>query len=198
MATEHARLRKAILAFDMKSCRFSRHLSPLPQQHTSTTERMVPVLVLACFATWLGTLIYQHTILVLSAMLFLVAAGWMMSRIDFRRKRALAATRSGDPLCTLARSMDRRVVDPWVVRATFEELQGYFPAKLRPFPIRLGDHLIDDLAIDPEDIDDIAQDVAMRAGYSLENSEQNPLFARVETVGDFISFFSHQQKIREA
>lgn len=97
--------------------------------------------------------------------------------------------------------MDLREVDPWVVRAAFEELQPYFPKQARPFPLRPEDRLVADLRIDPDDIDDIddiAQSIATRAGYSLDQNEQNPLYGHVESVGELIQFFTHQPKTREA
>jgi hypothetical protein len=83
-----------------------------------------------------------------------------------------------------------------VVRAAFEELQPYFPQQARPFPIQPADRLVDDLHIDPDDIEDIARNIAARAGYSLDYTERNPLYGHVDTVGNLIQFFTHQPKTR--
>jgi len=173
---------------------FSRHLPPAP----SYPIRPLGWLFLACLAAGLIALIYHHPIATIGFLLFVTIGGWIASRIDTRRKLALAASRPGDPLCAFSRSIDLRSVDPWIVRAAFEELQPYFPEQARPFPIRPTDRLVDDLHIDPDDIEDIARDIAARAGYSLDHTEQNPLYAHVDTVGDLIQFFTHQPKTRNA
>ena len=153
-------------------------------------------LFLACLAAGLISLIYYHPIPIVGFLVFVTVGGWVASRIDTRRKLALASSRPGDPLCVFARSMDLRSVDPWVVRAAFEELQPYFPQQARPFPIQPADRLVDDLHIDPDDIEDIARDIAARAGYSLDYTERNPLYGHVDTVGNLIQFFTHQPKTR--
>ena len=173
---------------------FSRHLPPAP----SLPIRPLEWLFLACLAAGLFALIYHYPLSTIGFLLFITLIGWIASRIDTRRKLALAASRPGDPLCAGARSLDLRSVDPWVVRAAFEELQLYFPKQVRPFPIQHGDRLVDDLHIDPDAIEDIARDIAARAGYSLDHTDKNPLYAHVDTVGDLIQFFTHQPKTRNA
>lgn len=155
-------------------------------------------LFLACLAAGFGALIYSRPVLYLGLLAIGSVGVWVDSRSEASRLRALALSRPGDPLCAFARSMDLRAVDPWVVRAAFEELQPYFPKQARPFPLRPEDRLVADFRIDPDDVDDIAQSIATRAGYSLDQSEQNPLYGQVESVGELIQFFTHQPKTREA
>jgi hypothetical protein len=171
---------------------FSRHLPPTP----SYPIRPLGWLFLACLAVGLVALIYYDPIPILGSLVFLTVGGRIASRIETRRKLALASFRPGNPLCGFARSMDLRSVDPWVVRAAFEELQPYFPQQARPFPIHPADRLVDDFHIDPDDIEDIARDIAASAGYSLDHTERNPLYGRVDTVGNLIQFFTHQPKTR--
>ena len=153
---------------------------------------------LACLAAGLAAIVYFHPIASGVFLVVVTAGGWIATRRDTRRKLALASARPGDPLCGFARSMDLRSVDPWVVRAAFEGLQPYFPEQARPFPILPADRLEGDFRIDPEDIEDIAENMAARAGYSLDHAERNPLFGRVETVGDLIRFFTHQERTRDS
>ena len=179
----------------MKARHFSRNLPPAPS-HSMTPAGW---LFLACLVVGFGAaLISIWPFPVLGLLAIATFAGWVDSRSEASRLRALALSRPGDPLCAFARSMDLRAVDPWVVRAAFEELQPYFPKQARPFPLRPEDRLVADLRIDPDDIDDIAQSIATRAGYSLDQSEQNPLYGRVESVENLIQFFSHQPKTRTA
>ncbi len=174
----------------MNTRRFSRHLPPLQREPLGLRLW----LVLMGFAIWFLAVLYSYPVATVSTLLVLVGANHMLCRRSTRRTLALAATRPGNPLCTFARALDLRAVDPWVVRATFEELQTYFPQQAQPFPIRPTDKMVDDLDIDPDDINFIAQDIAERAGYSLESSQQNPLYGKVETVGELIQFFTHQPK----
>jgi hypothetical protein len=178
----------------MKARSFSRHLPPTPRYPI----KPIGWLMLTCFLIGLVVLIYSYPVPVISFFLVVSIVGSVASRIDTRRKLALAASRPGDPLCAFARALDLRSVDSWIARAAFEELQSYFPEQTRPFPLRPTDRLIEDLHIDPDDIEDIARSIAARAGYSLDHTEQNPLYARVDTVGDLVQFFTHQPKTREA
>jgi hypothetical protein len=58
-------------------------------------------------------------------------------------------------------------------------------ARGRWFPLRPAGRLLEDLWIDPEDLNfDLLPEVAGRAGYSLQQPESNPLSGRVQTVGD--------------
>ena len=41
-------------------------------------------------------------------------------------------------------------------------------------------------------MDDLLPEVAGRAGYSLQQPESNPLFGRVQTVGDLVKFITLQ------
>ena len=178
----------------MKARLFSRHLPPAANR----SIRPLGWLVLAGIVVGLSYLTYYHLIPVIGFAIFFTIVSWITFRVDTRRKLALAASRPGDPLCTFSRTLDLRSADPWVVRATFEALQLHFPKQARPFPIRPTDRLIADFKIDPEDIDDIAREVAERTGYSLDQAEHNPLYGHVDTVGDLIRFFTHQPKRRNA
>lgn len=173
---------------------FSRRLPPPP----TYPVRPVGWFFLAWLIAGLVALIYFRPLPVGIFLAVLTFGGWILSRIDTRRKLALASARLGEPLCVFARSMDLRSVDPWVVRAAFEELQPYFPEQARPFPVLPTDRLVDDLHIDRDEIDGIARDIAARAGYSLDHTEQNPLYGHVDTVGDLIQLFTHQTKTRNA
>lgn len=131
----------------------------------------------------------------------LVAAGWVVllfvwgyiggRKID-ARLGALVESRPDASICTFARDFDRRSVDPWVLRATWEELQKCFGPKWNPFPIRASDRIEQDYGIPYDDLGDVWEIVARRAGRSLDDTENNPYYARVETVSDFVHFTNAQ------
>lgn len=173
----------------------SRHLLPLPTQTASPFAWVYVVGVL----TGLGVVCYYfYPFLMLCSVGGIVAFGAVLYYRDLLRKRRLAASRPGDALCSFARACDFRHTDTWLIRATFEELQGFFPKRLQPFPLCPSDRFHEDLDINSEDIDDIAFAVAVRAGYSLDGAERNPLYGRVTTVGELIAFFAQQPKTRNS
>ena len=48
--------------------------------------------------------------------------------------------------------------------------------------------------MDWEDVDDLASDVAARAGRSMGHTESNPFYGQVKTVGDLVLFLTYQPK----
>jgi hypothetical protein len=46
----------------------------------------------------------------------------------------------------------------------------------------------------PDDRDDLAFEIARRAGRSMEDTQKNPLFDRVKTVADMVAFFENQKR----
>ena len=106
--------------------------------------------------------------------------------------RKIATSRPGHTICTFARDFDRSTVDPWVIRAAWDQLQDYLSSKHGPFPVRAGDRLGKDYGLDPDDINDVWEVVSRRTGRSMDATEQNPYYDRVHTVGDLVHFANHQ------
>jgi len=109
------------------------------------------------------------------------------------RLTTLAALRNNESICTFAKSFNPREVDTWVIRAVYEQLQSYLASTYPQFPIRAEDRLNDCLITDPDDLDlDLVEEISERTGRSLENTESNPYYAKVETVRDLVLFFNAQ------
>jgi hypothetical protein len=154
-------------------------------------QRVAPmsVLLLAVLAIMLICLAVSVTAFaVVSGFTLLVA---IVSAYDRRRLRRIAERRTGESICTFARSFDRRAIDPWVVRAVYEELEGYFGGAL---PVRVADRIEEDLRMDWEDVDELLKDAAFRAGRSLEHTESNPFYGQVRNAGDLVLFLMYQPK----
>lgn len=117
----------------------------------------------------------------------LVALCWIAGH---RHDQHIASLRSGESICNFARSFARRSVDPWILRATYEELATRFP-------IRADDRFEQDLCIDDEELEFEAKNIASRAQRSLERAETNPLFGKITTVRDLVLFLDHQPPLRE-
>lgn len=113
-------------------------------------------------------------------------------RVRLSRLRRLAAERAGQDIGHFARDFERRSVDPWVIRATYEEIRGAEP-ELAAFPLRGDDPLGDEVLFgDPDSIDDVVARVSRRTGRTLRRCERNPLYGKTHTVRDLVAFMSLQ------
>jgi len=122
----------------------------------------------------------------------------ILSKLGRKKFEVLMSGRKDENICTFRRAFDLRRVDPWIVRAAHEEIQNWLGCESSDgkHPIRASDRLIEDLQIDPEDAQDIAEAIAIRAGYDLKDTAQNPMTGKVYTVGDLVMFFTHQRRLR--
>ena len=109
--------------------------------------------------------------------------------------RNLLLDRENDSICTFSRSFDCKEIDTWVIRAVYEQLQNYLKNEKAKFPIRPQDDIYTDLKIDDEDFEmDIVEEIAFRAGRTLENSEENRYYGKANIVENLVYFFNEQPK----
>lgn len=131
----------------------------------------------------------------------IAVAIWALVAIGEQRqkKRLLQRlqARSGESICQFARSIDCRRVDTWVVRAVYEELQRYYSKKWA-VPLRVTDRLEEDLQLESEDMDYVLVDMAQRAGRNLADTQHNPFYDKVSTVGDLVHFLNAQPRVKAA
>jgi len=114
------------------------------------------------------------------------------------RLAALATVRRNESICTFAKSFDTHEVDTWVIRAVYEQLQTYLASSHPQFPVRAEDRLNGCLISDPDDLDlDLVSEISERTGRSLENTQSNPYYGKVETVRDLVLFFNAQPLTRK-
>ncbi len=107
----------------------------------------------------------------------------------------LLNAREHDSICTFTRSFNCKKVDTWVIRAVYEELETNVKLENNSFPIKPDDNILETLKIDEEDFEfDIIEDIATRTGRTLEKSENNPYFGKVNTASDLVYFFNEQPK----
>ncbi|MDF7802130.1 hypothetical protein P4C99_21845 [Pontiellaceae bacterium B1224] len=117
---------------------------------------------------------------------------WVSNKVEEKRLSKISDERTDESICTFARSFDCHEIDTWIIRAVYEEIQKYLMKD--NFPLKASDRIDEDLRIDREDLDDIAQVIAQRAGYSFDNNESNPYYDEVNTVEDLVLFFHCQPK----
>jgi len=118
--------------------------------------------------------------------------------VEKRRLQRLASSRDGETICSFARSIGVKSLDTHVVRAVYEELGKVLGTRTSLFPLRPTDQLcnISGLNLDPDDLDELLIAIAFRANRSLEDTQKNPYYNKVETVSDLVQFVMAQPKIR--
>jgi hypothetical protein len=143
-------------------------------------------------------MIWQYPLASVAFIALVIGVSVVSNRNDRVHLRELAAARSGESICSFAREVGCRNVDTWIVRAAYEEIQGYLAPLLPQFPVRCSDRLVEDLRIDPDDLDEeLAIDIAERTSRNMRDTEANAYFGKVRTVRDLIMFFQAQPKLPE-
>jgi hypothetical protein len=134
--------------------------------------------------------------LVVAIICAVVVAIVVRSKRRMRRQLTnLAQARKCESICDFSRAFDARNTDTWVIRAVYEQLQQQLRWVYPDFPVRATDRLIEDLMLDPDDIDmDVLSDVAGRTGRSIRNTKANPFYSRVKTAQDLVAFCCAQDK----
>jgi hypothetical protein len=153
--------------------------------------------VLAIMLAGLLYTAWQHAYVIVCGLLVLTVLAVVATRNTRKKLLDIAASRpSGGGICDFSRSFDLRRVDPWVVRAVYEELVCYFREQGVDMSVRADDDLIKDLCVDPEDLDmDIATDIAARTGRTFDGYKANPCFGETNTVRGLVMFFNAQPKL---
>lgn len=159
--------------------RFSRHLPPV---------RPAPPLD---WQGWLGLAFLAPLFLILAPVVGVVTA---LGTPRERKRLARLKSIREDTICAFRRAFDCRKVDPWIIRATYEEVRRWIPG----FPLEAKDDIENDLKLAGADIDDLLLNIAERSGYDLAATNQNPWYDRVKTVGDLVLFINHQPQTRVA
>ena len=81
-----------------------------------------------------------------------------------------------------------------MIRAVYDALSRYFSYRGVVYPFRASDRLVEDLDLDSEELDDIAEEVMQRTGRVDKDWEKNPYYDKLETVKDLVLFFDVQPR----
>jgi hypothetical protein len=119
----------------------------------------------------------------------------VISKREKRRFEGMCSIRDEESICTFARSFSTRHVDTWVIRAAHQEIQQLMKSYVPAFAVRASDLLLDDLHIDSDDIEDLLVDIAARSGHSLDGTENNPFYGKINTVRDLVLFINAQPRL---
>ncbi|WP_444891916.1 hypothetical protein ACJJIE_12555 [Microbulbifer sp. TRSA001] len=136
------------------------------------TEKASKATLFVFLAAVLALLIYQPMFFLSLAGLALLAIIWgtvEQRKID-RHFQRLCNNRKGLSICEFAREFDRKIVDTWIIRAVYEQVQAALPTK-KQIPIQASDDFFNTLKLDEDDfdLDLIIEEIAQRTERSLEN-----------------------------
>jgi hypothetical protein len=143
------------------------------------------------FTIALAIVIYEPWYLLLIAAIALLVI--VVSLLDQpkveRHFQSLCKDRTGLSICEFAREFDPKMVDTWIIRAVYEQLQAALPTK-ENLPIQASDDLFDTLMLDEDDLSlDLLDEISQRTGRSLEGFERNPYYGKITTARDLVLFF---------
>ncbi len=195
-STSNVRLNSEVKSLAMRIA--SRHMP----KFTRRPVGFVGWLLIACFLFGIAYFAATKPQAFLIALIGLAALCWLarqQSQREARKLLALASQREGQTICEFARDFDVRASDTWLIRAVYEQLQGQLKHVHPSFPVRADDRLKEDLLLDDDDLDmNLAQEVAMRTGRTIDGSAINPYFGKVKTVRDLVCFFQNQPRSASA
>jgi hypothetical protein len=183
----------------------SRHLPDAKESESTLAQRIAGIIFLIMFVGFIFALPYFLLRSLSSEIILFSCFGAIMvpaCLFAFHRQKTafekLMAPRASENICTFRRAFDLRRVDPWIVRAVYEEVIDAMIAGMgkTKCAIRASDRLVEDLLIDDEELGDTAKTIAERAGYDFTDTKKNPLYGKVITVEDLVMFFTHQRKLR--
>ncbi|TAJ74905.1 MAG: hypothetical protein EPO42_14500 [Gallionellaceae bacterium] len=130
---------------------------------------------------------FWHHPWVMGSLTILVVVWAQSSNVMMRyRLGILSASRTAESFYTFTRSFAAHNVEPWVIRAVYEQVQDYLSLAHPDFPLRAEDRFREDLQI--KNLTDLVDETARRAGRAL--SDFNP--DSLKTVGDLVLLFDQQ------
>ncbi|MEZ4698654.1 MAG: hypothetical protein R2832_19705 [Rhodothermales bacterium] len=125
----------------------------------------------------------------LGIVLAVVAIGyWVIYWTERRRLLGLTDEREGENICSFARSFATRSVDPWIIRAAWEEFQPLSFSREHPFPLRRSDTIMGPIVMlaEGEDLFDSISTICERVGRAVPHPRC--IEYGLETVGDAVHF----------
>jgi len=141
-----------------------------------------------------GIVIYQPWFLAAIAgiALMVIVFGAMEQPKVEKHFLKLCEERQGLSICEFSKEFDPKVVDTWVIRAVYEQLQAALPTK-QSIPIKVSDNIFETLLLDEDDLDlDLVEEIAQRTGRSLDGYKNNPYYGKVTTARNLVLFFNLQ------
>jgi len=175
-------------------CLPSRFISPRASPRLGWLGSLLLVALLIGFVCFIYSLSQIGRYITAAMVCSVLGYAWVENKRKKHRFELLASSRNGDTICEFARSFDTRATDTWIIRTAHQELQAVLQSYIRDFPVRASDSLLIDLELDLDDVEDLLLDIARRSSRSLEMTEENPYYGRLNTVKDLVHFVNAQPK----
>jgi hypothetical protein len=179
--------------------RISSWITPLPTSHGRLG--LGGWLAVAGIAAVPLFFLITHPLGTLSVFAVFVGMTLLLEYKRSQQVRALVDERPNEDIGSFARAFNRRgsdPVDPWAIRAVWNALVPMTESKGRRIPLRPTDRVDTDLAIDPEDFEDLVPALVEQCERVSGNWEANPYYRRLSTVADLVYFISAQPLRRSA
>jgi hypothetical protein len=148
--------------------------------------------IFACISV--AVIYFSPIILVVILGLFILSFIWgyfEQPKIDAYFAR-LREERKNLSLCEFAREFDTHLVDTWIIRATYEEIQNCMCLD-EPIPLKASDDIFETLKLDSDDLDlDLIEILSQRTGRTLDDYEKNPLYGKVTNIRNLVLFLNYQ------
>jgi hypothetical protein len=158
---------------------------------STPVQRSIGIIVIGGFLVGVGYAFYRAPLWSALGMLALGIIAIVDNRKNRIRLRRLAAHRSGDSICEFRAALDSHAVDPWVIRAVYEQVQENLRPFSPAFPLHADDRLEEDLLIDGDDLSfDIAAEISQRTGRSLTHPIARQWSTPVLTARDLVYYFN--------
>ena len=168
---------------------FSRWMPP--RQQLSRQAAIAVIATLLALGTWLAVAVPLLAAIIVA----FLGVCYLLDRRRTRPLLRLRRERAHEGLCTFVRAFPRTERDPHILRGLYEEIGPYVTARGMRVPIRPTDLLVEDLLLDGDTLDEIADTVAERAGRDMATAQSNPLFRQVRTVADLVAFLRGQPRV---
>ena len=174
----------------MAQGKFSRHMSSVPEARVTLGGKAA----IGALATGLGAVLIAAPLVVVGVIGVLAAGTIALERRRAVRMGPLLTAREGEDVGTFARAFDRRqgALDPWAIRAVWNTVMPMTSTRGKLIPLRPTDTFVEDLEIDPEDIEYVIPKLVLQCDRDIEGYATNPYYSELSFVGGLVRFISSQ------
>ena len=125
--------------------------------------------------------------IIMSLIAFPVAIGLVIKNVQAKHLHRLATERKSSPGYLVSCSANHVGSDPVVVQAVYEAVENHVNSLCPGFPIHPDDDLVLVLGMDPEDVEDMVNEIANDCGRMFEENPEIPAMI-IPTVSGVIDF----------
>jgi hypothetical protein len=170
--------------------KFSRHMPPMPNSRTPTAGKVAIGVLTAGF----GAAVIAAPAVILGIVGVLAASTILLEQRRTQRMGPLLTARDGEDVGSFARAFNRHAgpLDPWAIRAVWHTVVPMTTTRGKLIPLRPSDRFVEDLGIDPEDIEYAVPKLVTQCERDIKGYRTNPYYTKLDTVGGLVRFISAQ------